>query len=53
MGKERMALKRFDHGDNAIMATNSQVISLGNIVGKDNPGTLSDSGEHGQKNAAL
>jgi hypothetical protein len=36
MGEERMAFERFDHGDHAIVAANSQIIALGHIVGHDN-----------------
>jgi hypothetical protein len=33
VGKEWMALQSFDHRDNSVMATDPQVVSLGNIVG--------------------
>jgi hypothetical protein len=33
MGKERMTLQSFDHRDYTVMATDPQVVSLGNIVG--------------------
>ena len=47
MGKERMALEGFNDGDDSIMATDAQVVSLGNVVGQDNPRALADSREHG------
>jgi hypothetical protein len=36
VGEERMALERFDDGNDAIVATNPEVVALGDIVGKDN-----------------
>jgi hypothetical protein len=42
MGKERMALERFNDGDDAVMATDAKVVSLGNIVGQDNARALAD-----------
>jgi hypothetical protein len=33
MGKERMALQSFNNRDNSVMATDPQVVALGNIVG--------------------
>jgi hypothetical protein len=53
MGKERMALQGFDHRDNSIMATDPQVVSLGNIVGQNDPGGGANSGEHRQQNTSL
>jgi hypothetical protein len=35
VGKERVALERFDHGDDAIVASDPQVIALGDIVGQN------------------
>ena len=46
MGEERMALQGFDHGDDSIMAADPKVVSLGNIVGQDDSGGGSNSGEH-------
>jgi hypothetical protein len=37
MGEERVAFEGLDYRDDAIMATDSQVIALGNVVGHDNP----------------
>jgi hypothetical protein len=53
MSKERMTLESLDNCDNSIMATYSQVISLGYIVGKDHPRVLADAREDGEKNSAL
>ena len=53
MGEERVALERFDHGDDAIVAANAQVIALGNVVGQDYPRTLPDSREDSQQNSAF
>jgi hypothetical protein len=33
VGEEWMALQSFDHRDYTVMATDPQVVSLGNIVG--------------------
>jgi hypothetical protein len=46
MGKEGMALQSFNHGDHSIMAADPKVVSLGNIVGQDDSGGGSNSGEH-------
>jgi hypothetical protein len=35
MGKERVTLQGFNNGDHAIVATDSQVIALGDVVGQD------------------
>jgi hypothetical protein len=43
MGKERVALEGLNDCHNAVMATNSQVIALGNIVGHHNSRSLTDS----------
>ncbi len=53
MGEERVALQSFDHGDNSIMATDPEVVSLGNIVGQDNSRGGSNSGEHRQQDATF
>jgi hypothetical protein len=37
MGKERMALERFHHCYDAIMAANPQIIPLGDIMGEHHP----------------
>jgi hypothetical protein len=44
MGKERMAFQGFNDGNDAIMASDSQVIALGDIVGQDYSRTLANSG---------
>ena len=43
VGKERVALKRFNDGDHAIMAADPQVIALGDIVGQDYSRRLANS----------
>jgi hypothetical protein len=53
MGKEWMALEGFHDGHNSIMATDAQVISLGDVVSEDDSGALTDSGEDGEENTAL
>jgi hypothetical protein len=53
MSEEWMALQGFDDGHNSVMATDSQVVALGDVVGKDDSGALADSGENGQENSAL
>ena len=53
MGKEWVALEGFDNSDHAIVATDSQVIALGNVMSEDNSRALADSGENGQENSAL
>jgi hypothetical protein len=51
MGKERMALQSFHDRDNSVMATDPQVVALGNIVGQDDSGGGSDSGKDGQQDS--
>ena len=36
MCKERVALQRFNDRHNPVMATDPQVISLGNVMGQNN-----------------
>jgi hypothetical protein len=43
VGKELMTLQGFNDGDHSIMATDSKVVPLGNIVGQDDPRCLADS----------
>jgi hypothetical protein len=47
VGKKRLALQGFNNRGNAIVAANPEIIALGNIVGKHNPGVLADSRKHG------
>ena len=47
MGKEWVALERLNNCNDAIVATDPQVIALGDIVGQDNARALADSGEDG------
>jgi hypothetical protein len=35
VGEKRVAFQSFDHGNDAIVPANSQVIALGNVVGQD------------------
>jgi hypothetical protein len=35
VGKEWVALERFNDGDDSIVATDPQVIALGDVVGQD------------------
>jgi hypothetical protein len=37
MGKERVAFEGFNNCDHAIMATYSQVVSLGNVMSQNHP----------------
>jgi hypothetical protein len=53
MGKELMPLQGFNDCDHTIMAANPKVVSLGNIVGQDDPGCLSNSGQHRQQDASF
>ena len=53
MREERMALERFDHGDDAIVAANAQVIALSNVVGQNYSRALPDAREDGQQNSAF
>jgi hypothetical protein len=46
VGKERMALKRLNHCNHTIMAANSKVVPLGDIMGEDDPRALANTREH-------
>jgi hypothetical protein len=35
MGKERMTLQGFNNSHNSIMATDPEVVSLGDVMGQD------------------
>ena len=53
VGKEWVAFEGFDDGDYTIVAADSQVIALGNIVGHDDARALANSGENGEQDTAL
>ena len=36
MGKEWVALQGFDNSDHAVVATDAEVVALGNVMGEDN-----------------
>ena len=42
VGKKWMAFQSFDDRGDSVMATDSKVVSLGNIVGQDDTRTLAD-----------
>jgi hypothetical protein len=46
MGKERVAFERLDDGDDSVMAADSKVVALGNVMGKNNSRSLADSREN-------
>jgi hypothetical protein len=48
MGEERVAFELFHHCNNAIVAADSQVIPLGDIVGENNARTLADARKDGE-----
>ena len=45
MCKERVPFQRFNNGDDAIMATDTEVVALGDVMGQDNSGALANSRE--------
>ena len=53
MGEEMVAFEGLNDGDYAIVASNAQVIALGNIVGQHNPRGLADAREDCQQHAAF
>ena len=53
MRKERMTLEGLDDSDDAIMASDSKVVPLGDIVGEDHSRPLADPGKDGEKDASL
>ena len=48
-----MSFEGFNDRDDSIMTANSQVISLGNVMGQDYSRALSNSGEHREQNSSL
>jgi hypothetical protein len=53
MGKEWVTFKGLNDRYDSVMATNSQIISLGYIVSQNNSGGLADSRENGQQYSAF
>jgi hypothetical protein len=53
MGKEWMSFEGFNDCNNAIMAANSEVVPLGDVMGQNNSGALADAGENSEKNSSL
>ena len=43
MGEEWMTLQSFNNSDNSIMATDPQVIPLGDVMGQDDSGGCANS----------
>jgi hypothetical protein len=48
-----MALKSFNDSHNSVVATDSKVVPLSDIVGENDPRSLADAREHGQQNSSL
>jgi hypothetical protein len=48
-----VSFEGFDNGDHTIVAANSQVIALGNIVSHDDARALANSGENGEQDSAF
>jgi hypothetical protein len=53
VGEELVTLQGFNDGDHTIVATDSKVVSLGNIVGQDDPRCLADSRKDCQQDASF
>ena len=53
VGEQRMPLEGLDHGRDAVMAPDPQVVALGNVVGQHHPGVRAQPGQHGQQHVAL
>jgi hypothetical protein len=53
VGEERMAFEGFHDRHHAVMSTNSQVISLRHVVGKDYSRALADTRENCQENSSF
>jgi hypothetical protein len=53
VGEERMPFKSFNNSHNSVVATDSKVVALADIVGKDDPRSLADAREHGEQNSSL
>ena len=53
MREELVALELLDHRGDAVVTTNSQVVSLRNIVSQHHARVLTDARKHGQQCVAL
>jgi hypothetical protein len=53
MSEEWMALQRFNNGDDAIVATDAEVVTLSDVMGQDNPGALANTRKNGEKDSPL
>jgi hypothetical protein len=48
-----MPLKSFNNSHNSVVATDSKVVALADIMGENDPRSLADAREHGQQNSSL
>jgi hypothetical protein len=48
-----MPLKSFNNSHNSVVATDSKVVALADIVGENDSRSLADAREHGQQNSSL
>ena len=53
MGEEGMALQGFDDRCDSIVASNAQVIALGDVVGQNDARALANSRENSEQNTSL
>jgi hypothetical protein len=53
MAKDWVAAKRFDDRDDSVVATNVQVVALGNVMGENHAASLAEAAECGKQNWTL
>ena len=53
MREQRVALERLDHGGDAVVPADAQVVALGHVVREDHARALPDAGQHGEQDVAL
>jgi hypothetical protein len=51
--EERLSFEGFHNTGHTVVSTHPEVVTLGNIVGKDHPGVLANPRQHGQQHIAL
>ncbi len=53
MGEQLVALQPLDDGDDTVVASDAQVVALGDVMGEHDPRVLPDAAQHGEQHVAL
>ena len=53
VGEQRVTLERLDHRDDAVVATDPEVVALGDVVGEHHPAALAQPAERREQHRAL